>query len=162
MCSASSTKTSSTPARMRCSAALRPERPPPMIRTWTSGCRGANSLHRRASSRCASQPFEGDARVVLAAAKELGAAQLARGSVYCDFVDAAFLPSFRGHQQVGRLRVSRAVRKNDRTGTIEREFPRGFGRIANLLAVRIERAQLHGLGRAAEDRDRGMQAALAL
>src|ERR1051325_2012887 len=38
MCSASSTKTSSTPARTRCSAALRPERPPPTMRIWTSGC----------------------------------------------------------------------------------------------------------------------------
>src|SRR3954462_7542164 len=123
MCSASSTKTSSTPARMRCSAALRPERPPPMIRTWTSGCMGANSLHRGASSRCASQPFEGDTRIVLAAAQELGAAQLARGSVDYHFVDAALLPSFCGHQQVGRLRLSRAVRENDRAGTIEREFP---------------------------------------
>src|SRR3954471_10339299 len=147
MCSASSTKTSSTPARTRCSAALRPERPPPMIRIWTSGCMGSlpnsglwkvpmrRTYFRRSSNRRDRQPLESDARVVVAAAQELGAAQLARRSVHADFIDAAFLPALRGHQQVGRLRLCRAVGKKDRAGTVEGEFPGGFRRIADLLAV---------------------------
>src|SRR5262245_47855459 len=46
MRSASSTKTSSTPARVRCSAALMPERPPPTIRMRKSGVIELQSLVR--------------------------------------------------------------------------------------------------------------------
>src|SRR5262245_32820755 len=107
-------------------------------------------------------PLERSAHVIVAAPQELQAAEKPRSSPDRGFVDAALFPGVGRQQEVRFLRLSGAVRHDDRPHALEVELPRRSLRDDALFALLDDRAQLHGLRLLAQDENLGELAATRL